>query len=91
MIWTKNNLTVNNEEQVNYERWNNGKLAGLISIYDKNKKIKNYQKFSSIAIKPTKNDNGEYSYTYSDIKFLKFYLYWHLSSYQLSDNFVSSY
>jgi hypothetical protein len=44
-----------------------------------------------MAIKPTKNDNGEYSYTYSDVKFLKFYLYWHLNSYQLSDNFVSSY
>lgn len=91
MIWTKNNLVVNNEEQVNFEKWNNGKLAGLISIYDKNNKIKNYQKISSIAIKPTKNDNGEYSYTYSDVKFLKFYLYWHLNSYQLSDNFVSSY
>ena len=91
MIWTKNNLVVNNEEQVNFEKWNNGKLTGLISIYDKNNKIKNYQKISSIAIKPTKNDNGEYSYTYSDVKFLKFYLYWHLNSYQLSDNFVSSY
>jgi hypothetical protein len=42
MIWTKNNLVVNNEEQVNFEKWNNGKLAGLISIYDKNNKIKNY-------------------------------------------------
>lgn len=84
-IWGEN-IPDDNKENLSYKKWGSGKLEGIINLYDKNK-VNKYDKFSSIAINITeKSSSGQVSYKTSDIKYLKYYLYWHISSNKISIN-----
>lgn len=84
-IWG-DNITDNDKENLSYKKWGSGKLNGIINLYDKGKTNK-YDKFSSIAINTfEKSSSGQISYKSSDIKYLKYYLYWHISSNKITSN-----
>lgn len=80
-IWGENK-TVDNKDSLSYRTLE--PIEGIINKHDKGKK-NNYEKFASIALNAQETTNSltqerSLSYTNSDVKYLKFYLYWHLSS-----------
>lgn len=81
--WDKNNVEADGKDSIAIK--NKDKITGIIPTYDKNKTEK-YSKFSSIAIKPSINDNNITIYTNSDIRFIKYALYQNLPSTAVKSN-----